>query len=187
MEGLFGILGILVMVIVFALIPLLSNYFSWRCPICDKAVNWSLKCKCRYDKQTRRKTVVNMYCSKCGKENADTATFCSACGNRLKKALWIGLGVFFVFLFIVLSVISYVVWGRTATPDWMAYIGVTSVLFTTIYICFFVGYFSKLLWYMRTGIARTLEHPFLKLIRIVLQPFLKLMRILDWWFYLLFI
>ncbi len=24
-----------------------------------------------------------MYCSKCGKENADTATFCSACGNSL--------------------------------------------------------------------------------------------------------
>ena len=24
-----------------------------------------------------------MYCSKCGKENVDTATFCSACGNRL--------------------------------------------------------------------------------------------------------
>jgi len=24
-----------------------------------------------------------MYCSKCGKENVDTATFCSACGNQL--------------------------------------------------------------------------------------------------------
>jgi hypothetical protein len=24
-----------------------------------------------------------MYCPKCGKENADTATFCSTCGNRL--------------------------------------------------------------------------------------------------------
>jgi len=89
MEGLFIII---ILFVLFTLIPLLSNYFSWRCPICDRAVNWSLKCKCGYDKRTRRRTVVNMYCSKCGKEDADTATFCSACGNRLKKALWIGLG-----------------------------------------------------------------------------------------------
>lgn len=27
-----------------------------------------------------------MYCSKCGKENTDTATFCSTCGNRLSTA-----------------------------------------------------------------------------------------------------
>jgi uncharacterized membrane protein YbjE (DUF340 family) len=26
---------------------------------------------------------INMYCSKCGKENDSTATFCYACGNRL--------------------------------------------------------------------------------------------------------
>ena len=77
----------------------------------------------------------------------------------------------------MLSVISYVVWGRKATPDWMASIGVASVLFSTIYIGFLVGYFSKLLWYMRTGIGRTWER---------LQPFLKLMRI-YWWFHLLFI
>jgi len=28
-----------------------------------------------------------MYCSKCAKENADTATFCSACGNRLSAQM----------------------------------------------------------------------------------------------------